>query len=99
MVTEKQMDAALAAFRAMSSSDEFYRTLRDDPEFREALEAAFARDVRDRMPPTLPPTSDPREMNPSLREIEKHSPTPHVPPKGVTNPEPQKKKLTPFGWV
>jgi hypothetical protein len=43
-ITNEQMDAAILRFRGFPSEEDYCRALQEEPDFRAALEAAYARD-------------------------------------------------------
>jgi hypothetical protein len=42
--SNEQMDAAVSQYRQMKTIEEFYRELAESPDFKAALESAYARD-------------------------------------------------------
>jgi hypothetical protein len=45
--TSEQMDAAIAEYRGFKTAEEYYARLAEDPKFKAAIEAAYARGRKD----------------------------------------------------
>lgn len=104
-ITPEVMDAAILRFRSFPNA-EAYQTALQEPEFRTAIEAAYARDPSfftvdadgwrptqfcADVPPARPPTTSWLENEATRKNDEKYRPKPPELPPGITNPERFKK--------
>lgn len=102
--TNEQMDAAVLKYRQAKTVEEFYRELSESPEFKAALESAYARDpsfvtvdaanwhlrqFNVAVPPARPPTKDWREQEATRKNDELYRPKPPDLPPGITGIKPK----------
>ncbi len=100
-ITNEQMDAAILRFRGFPTTEDYNRALQE-PDFRAALESAYARDpsfftvdaagwrvnqFNVDVPPARPPTTSWLENEATRKNDELYRPKPPELPPGITNPE------------